>query len=69
MRHSTPDVREAQLRLGIPGLVAELFDKRHAEHPVESEAHLFDEEGDLLKAPQMRVGLSKTAAGGLNFST
>jgi hypothetical protein len=62
--YSNKDVREAQLRLKIPGLLAELFVKPHAERPAESAKELFAESEASLRS---RVGLGRTAAGGWSY--
>ncbi|KAE9367384.1 hypothetical protein N431DRAFT_415994 [Stipitochalara longipes BDJ] len=66
--YSTSDIRQVQLRLSIPGLVSELFDEVHAGFPAESDEHLFGINDNPRGGSDLRIGLSKAAAGGFKYN-
>jgi hypothetical protein len=67
MIRATPVVHQLQMRLGISGLVAALFDREHSELKAEDEDHLVAK-GDVDGGAEVRkIEFYRTRAGGAGF--
>ena len=64
---NTGDVHQVYARLGIPGLVAALFEKNAGERVVEDDSELFQENDDGGKS-LVEVGVQRIAPGGVAWA-
>ncbi|KAF2005420.1 hypothetical protein P154DRAFT_616245 [Amniculicola lignicola CBS 123094] len=67
-RVSGEEVQQIQMRLGIPGLTADVFEKRNNGLQVKSERGLF-QENDVVEPVVRRVGVRRTDTGGTVFGS
>ncbi|KAF2874177.1 hypothetical protein BDV95DRAFT_666115 [Massariosphaeria phaeospora] len=64
---TTPDVHQVQMRLGVTGLAAALFDKIQSERSADTDDNLFEENWKKMPTNIKRVGVEKTDTGGSAF--
>jgi hypothetical protein len=65
---ATPDVHQAQMRLGVSGLAAALFDKERFERNADADEKLFEEKNTDSNMATKRVGIRRTDTGGSSFA-
>jgi hypothetical protein len=68
MLKATPAVHQVQIRLGIPGLVAALFNKDRFETKVDADGELFEEKFIDVGLATKKVGIMRTGTGGSSFT-
>jgi hypothetical protein len=68
MLRATPAVHQVQIRLGVSGLAAALFDKERFERNADADEELFDEKNMDVIVATKRVGITRTDTGGSSFA-
>jgi len=67
MMKANEEVGQVQMRLGVTGLVAALFDREQFERAATSEEALFEEKGKKNLGDMNRVAVITTKGGGASF--
>jgi len=65
---ATPAVHQVQIRLGISGLVAALFDGERFKGKADADGELFEEKNKDVGVATKRVGIMRTDTGGSLFA-
>ncbi|KAL1603833.1 hypothetical protein SLS60_005424 [Paraconiothyrium brasiliense] len=68
MRLATPDVHQTQMRLGVAGLAAALFDHEKFEQSARADDGLFSEKSEKSGVDVKRIGFKRTGTGGSTFA-
>ncbi|KAF2442235.1 hypothetical protein P171DRAFT_487485 [Karstenula rhodostoma CBS 690.94] len=68
MRLASPDVHQTQMRLGVAGLAAALFDREKFEQSVSADDGLFAEKSGEGTVDVKRIGFKRTETGGSTFA-
>ncbi|KAK7191620.1 hypothetical protein PSPO01_02069 [Paraphaeosphaeria sporulosa] len=68
MRLASPDVHQTQMRLGVAGLAAALFDREKFEQSANAEDALFAEKSGNEGVDVKRIGFKRTETGGSTFA-
>lgn len=65
---ATPQVHQVQVRLGVAGLAAALFDWRQFERSADDDDGLFEENNKEASSNIKKIGVRRTNTGGSSFA-
>ncbi|KAJ4288110.1 hypothetical protein N0V90_012127 [Kalmusia sp. IMI 367209] len=68
MKRANPDVHQVQMRLGVAGLAAALFDREKFEQSAHADDSLFTEKSKEGEIDVKRIGFKRTNTGGSTFA-